>query len=54
MIPVKTVAKTCAFLLSPELVGFSGQKIVIAEGADTTYRPSYEALARVKAGPRSA
>jgi NAD(P)-dependent dehydrogenase (short-subunit alcohol dehydrogenase family) len=50
MIPAKTVAKTCAFLLSPELIGFSGQKIVISEGADTTYRPSYEALERVKSG----
>jgi NAD(P)-dependent dehydrogenase (short-subunit alcohol dehydrogenase family) len=51
MIPSQTVAKTCAFLLSPDLVGFSGQKVVIAEGADTTYRPSYEALQRAKAGP---
>jgi NAD(P)-dependent dehydrogenase (short-subunit alcohol dehydrogenase family) len=53
MIPAHTVAKTCAFLLSPHLVGFSGQKITIAEGADTTYRPSYEALERVKTGVHS-
>jgi NAD(P)-dependent dehydrogenase (short-subunit alcohol dehydrogenase family) len=46
MIPVRTIASTCAFLLSPQLVGCSGQKITIAEGADTTYRPSYEALQR--------
>jgi 2-hydroxycyclohexanecarboxyl-CoA dehydrogenase len=46
MIPALTIAKTCAFLLCPDLVGYSGQKVVIAEGADTTYRPSYEALAR--------
>ncbi len=44
MIPPLTIAKTCAFLLSPDLVGYSGQKVTIAEGADTTYRPSYEAL----------
>ncbi|MFN4894811.1 MAG: SDR family oxidoreductase [Pseudomonadota bacterium] len=46
MIPPVTIAKTCAFLLCPDLVGYSGQKITIAEGADTTYRPSYEALER--------
>jgi 2-keto-3-deoxy-L-fuconate dehydrogenase len=46
MIPALSIAKTCAFLLSPDLVGCSGQSIVVAEGADTTYRPSYEALAR--------
>jgi NAD(P)-dependent dehydrogenase (short-subunit alcohol dehydrogenase family) len=46
MIPPTTIAKTCAFLLCPDLVGYSGQKITIAEGADTTYRPSYEALER--------
>jgi len=46
MIPALTIAKTCAFLLSPDLLGYSGQKLVIAEGADTTYRPSYEALTR--------
>lgn len=46
MIPAITIAKTCAFLLCSDLVGYSGQKVTIAEGADTTYRPSYEALAR--------
>jgi len=53
MIPSRTIAKTCAFLLCPELVGFSGQKIVVAEGADTTYRPSYEALDRCQRGSDS-
>lgn len=47
MIPPTTIAKTCAFLLCPDLVGYSGQTITIAEGADTTYRPSYEALERL-------
>jgi NAD(P)-dependent dehydrogenase (short-subunit alcohol dehydrogenase family) len=46
MIPTETIAKTCAFLLCPDLLGYSGQKLIIAEGADTTYRPSYEALER--------
>ena len=46
MIPSATIAKTCAFLLCPDLVGCSGQKVTVAEGADTTYRPSYEALDR--------
>jgi NAD(P)-dependent dehydrogenase (short-subunit alcohol dehydrogenase family) len=46
MIPPGTIAKACAFLLCPDLIGCSGQKMTIAEGADTTYRPSYEALAR--------
>jgi NAD(P)-dependent dehydrogenase (short-subunit alcohol dehydrogenase family) len=48
MIPALTIAKTCAFLLCPDLVGYSGQKLTVAEGADTTYRPSYEALERVR------
>jgi NAD(P)-dependent dehydrogenase (short-subunit alcohol dehydrogenase family) len=48
MIPPTTIAKTCAFLLCPDLVGYSGQKLTIAEGADTTYRPSYEALGRYR------
>jgi NAD(P)-dependent dehydrogenase (short-subunit alcohol dehydrogenase family) len=47
MIPTQTIAKTCVFLLAPHLVGCSGQKFTVAEGADTTYRPSYEALARL-------
>ncbi len=47
MIPALTIAKTCAFLLCPDLVGYSGQKLIVAEGADTTYRPSYEALERM-------
>ena len=46
MIPAQTIAKTCAFLLSPDLIGCSGQTFTVAEGADTTYRPSYEALER--------
>jgi NAD(P)-dependent dehydrogenase (short-subunit alcohol dehydrogenase family) len=48
MIPAMTIAKTCAFLLCPDLVGYSGQKLTVAEGADTTYRPSYEALERLR------
>jgi NAD(P)-dependent dehydrogenase (short-subunit alcohol dehydrogenase family) len=48
MIPALTIAKICAFLLCPDLVGYSGQKLTVAEGADTTYRPSYEALERVR------
>jgi len=48
MIPALTIAKTCAFLLCPDLVGYNGQKITVAEGADTTYRPSYEALERIR------
>jgi NAD(P)-dependent dehydrogenase (short-subunit alcohol dehydrogenase family) len=53
MIPSRTIAKTCVFLLCPELLGFSGQKVVVAEGADTTYRPSYEALGRCQTAPDS-
>jgi NAD(P)-dependent dehydrogenase (short-subunit alcohol dehydrogenase family) len=48
MIPALTIAKTCAFLLCPDLVGYSGQKLTVADGADTTYRPSYEALERIR------
>lgn len=47
LIPAYTIAETCVFLLGPALVGYSGQEVVIAEGADTTYRPSYEALTRL-------